>query len=172
MGWFDAFSTDPDFTDPDAATLRYKEQISAMARAKDWPAPVTARLLQFPWSDDFDPDSAQQVYYHAWVQEPQIIAAAGYNMGDLEKYPSHRNALAELAEASGWTDTALAEADTTSILAGAASKTGSDIADMARGARDQLNPKKSPWPWIIGGGVALLLLREFGVGDLIKGRRK
>ena len=161
MGWFDAFSTDPDFTDPDAATLRYKEQIVAMSRAKNWPAPVKNRLLEFPWSNTFDPDSAQQVYYHAWVKEPEIIAAAGYNMGDLEKYSSHRNALSELAEASGLTDQALAEADTTSILAGAVSQTGRDISDLSKAGAAQLDPKKSIWPWIGGGIVLLLIVREF-----------
>ena len=171
MGWFDAWGTDPDFTDPDAAELRYKEQIQTISAAKNWPAGIRDRLLQFPWDDNFDPSTAQQVYYRAWVQEPRIIADAGYNMGQLANYAKHRNALAELAEASGLTDQALDEADTTSILAAGFSQTGSDIVDLGKAAGDQLNPKKSPWPWVIGGVVALLVARELGLGDLLKERR-
>jgi len=164
MGWFsDPWGTDPDFRDPGAAQLRYLEQVQTISAAKNWPIPARDALLDYfgdirKWG--FEPDTAQQVYYHAWSQEPQLLSQAGFGMGDLPNYAKHRNALSELAEASGLTDQALAEADTTSILAGAFQQTGSDIGAMGQAAADRLDPKKSPWPWVIGGVVILLVARE------------
>jgi len=172
MGWFDFFSTDPSFREPEEAQQRYLDQVGTISVAKGWPVPVRDRLLQFPWTDDFDPADAKAVYYRAWVLEPQIIEAEGYDPSTLANYQKHRNALQELAEASGLTTQTLADASISSQIAGGISSTAQDVQELAKEGAEQLNPKKSPWPWIIGAGVGLLLLRELQIGDLIKARRK
>lgn len=170
MAWYDFFATDPSFRNADEAQDRYLTQIGTISAAKGWPSAVRDRLLEFPWTD-VDLEDAQSVYLHAWANEPIVIVSEGYDPAELANYEKHRNALVELAEASGVTRDNLEAASISSQISGGVKATAEDLQSGAEKAAEALDPKKSPWPWIIGGGVFLFILKELDVGGLIKGRR-
>ena len=153
MGFFDYFSTDPSFRDASEAELRYLDQVGTISAAKGWPVPVRDALLSYPWSDPFQAADAQAVYMRAWVQEPVVIAATGYSTTELANYDKHRNAIRELAEASGWPSKALDEASVTSQLAGTVQATA---ADLEQATKDAANPFKSPRLWLAGSAFLAL----------------
>ena len=168
MGIFDFFATDPSFRDADEAEDRYVQQVGTISAAKGWPIDVREALLNYPWDPNFQASDAQAVYLRVWYQEPRIIEGLGYSTSQLANYDKHRNAIRELAEASGLTTQALSDASIGSQVSGAISATSQDVASTID---TYANPKKSPWPWIIGIGAAFLLARELELGSLIKGRR-
>jgi hypothetical protein len=163
------YAVDPSTESASAALERYKTHLTDLQNKKRWPPALVAALIDnansiqnrasamsfltgAPSADDFWISVAES--------EPGVYAAQGIEPGSLQKIDSHIAFLNAWGAAARSLQSAVDAYDPVSFTSEVASESAQDFAQAVRTGGEALNPKKSPWPWVIGGVTVLLLLRE------------
>ena len=136
---------------PDAFE-RYQGQIKDMIRLKGWPPDSENVLVSWAESIAKNADDAQVFWAQVAQGEPGKLSGAGINPATLPNYEKHRNWLSTVTDAAGSYQDVLDEYSPLNVVKGTISDTV-----------DDLDPRKSWYPWAIGGGVlvvAYLVLRK------------
>lgn len=140
-------ATDPKYRDRDAAIRNYTQHILNMG----WPTELTdVLIIEATYAPAND---AQSVYLHMLAEGPVIIDDMLIPINTVRNFEKVQNWLKEAASASGATSTAINAISGTNLFK-------DTVQESVKDAKDIVDPKKSPWPWIAGGAIAFLVLRE------------
>ena len=147
------FATDPKYRNREDAVQNYTHHIEGMG----WPEELVDALAM---EAEYAPgNSAEAVYAHMYRETPGILEDMQISESEVRNFQKNQNWLKEAGEASGWTTSALEDARWGNILWSTVVKSAQDVRTAIEKAGELADPKKSPWPWIIGAGLLIYLLK-------------
>ena len=141
----------------DAALERYIEHLDQMVENKGWPLYMAQSLAQKAKVVQSQSSNALDFWQTIANKEPGWMREAKVEPGSLPKYQSHIDFLRTTGAATAELERVLAEFSPFNVGAGVFKDT---LGDTGEKIDSFINPKKSPWPWVAGGVVLLLLLRK------------
>jgi len=151
------WGVDPSTNDPQQALNRYIEHLEQMHDNKQWPASMVRSLASKAKVQETYSDSALDFWNGIATKEPGWMRESGIEPGSLPNYHKHIDFLRSVGAATESLERAQAEYGPVNVGATVAVKT---VKDFFEKADETFNPKKSPWPWVAGGVVLLLLLKR------------
>ena len=184
-GWLTGadYAVDPSTESATAALERYNEHLDDMEEKKGWPSGMVTALkanaaeIQQKASTEAlissgtslytagllgsGEGSAQQFWNEVAESSPGVMVESGHAPGSIPKIDSHIAFLQAWGASASSLNSAVREYNPISAGGEALKQSAIDYSEAAGTVAEALNPKKSPWPWIIGGVAILLLVREF-----------
>ena len=147
------WGTDTSQSTVQGALNQYVQHLTDMQDKKNWPRGMVHSLIQKA-SVAANYANTPTEFWNAiadkevgWMAESNVMA------GSLPKYDSHIAFLRAVGASTESLERAKAEYSPLNVFAEVTKKSAKD-------AKDAADPKKSPWPWIAGGVVLLLLLKR------------
>lgn len=158
MSWWEEFigtdwGTDTAQNTTEGAYQTYAQHLRDMRDKKGWPASMVQSMIGAAAVIESNSASPSAFWSGIGEKEPGWMRSANVEPGSLAKYESHISFLQASGASTEALEKAKAEYSPLNVLGEVAKGTADKIGDT-------LNPKKSPWPWIAGGVVALLLFRR------------
>lgn len=137
----------------EGAYQSYALHLRDMRDKQGWPSAMVQSLIAKGAVIEDDADSPSDFWRIIGEQEPAWMRVAKVEPGSLAKYESHIAFMQASGASTEALEKAKAEYSPLGVVKGAAKGTFDDV-------KDKLDPTKSPWPWIAGGVVVLLLLKK------------
>jgi hypothetical protein len=147
------WGVDPTTKNPAEAYANYTQHLKDMVEKKGWPSRMVERMSAQAKIVEAESPTAQAFWLAVADQEPAWITEAGVEPGSLPKINSHIQYLQSKGAASTAWEQAQIEFSMSNVGQAIASETGKDL-------KDKVDPTKSIWPWLIGGVVALVLIKR------------
>lgn len=132
---------------------QYTTHLMDMRDKKGWPASMVQSLVAKGAVIEADVNSPSDFWREIAEREPGWMRAAQIEPGSLAKYDSHIDFLRAVGASTEALERAQAEYSPGSVFVAVVKETYGDIKKKA-------DPRKSPWPWLAGAVVVLLLLRR------------
>jgi len=158
MTWWEEFigtdwGSDTAQNTTEGAYQTYAQHLRDMRDKKGWPASMVQSMIGAAAVIESNSASPSAFWSGIAEREPGWMRAANVEPGSLAKYESHISFLQASGASTEALEKAKAEYSPLNVLGEVAKGTADKIGDT-------LNPKKSPWPWVAAGVVALLLFRR------------
>ena len=151
------WGVDPSTNDPQQALERYIEHLEQMHDLKQWPATMVRSLASKAKVQEAYSDSALDFWNGIVSKEIGWMRESGIEPGSLPNYHKHIDFLRSVGAATAELEKVKAEYSPLAVGGGVFKGT---FGDVGKKIDSVINPKKSPWPWVAGGVVLLLLLKR------------
>lgn len=152
------WGVDASTRNPVDAFIRYRTHLLEMEAKKNWPAATVQYLLDQAEEVADDVETANQFWAIIGQNEVAWIRESGMSQpGALPKLQSHIEFINSVGGATEELERVQAEYGPANLVSQVGKDTWQDIVEKGD---DLINPKKSPWPWIVGGVVLWALVKR------------